>query len=435
MSAAGPFRSEFESLNGGAPQWIQALRAAGMDRFASLGFPTTRLEEWKYTDVSPIARTTFRSTGAEPPAATAELVARPRLGSGSRLVFVNGCYDERLSSVVFPAEIHAGSLAQAFEHRPDLVEPYVAQLADVESHTFTALNTAFLRDGAFVHLPRRTCAAAPIHLLFVSLPLAGQPSASHPRVLIVAEEGSEASIVEDYVGDGVYFSNAVTEIVVSEDAKVDHYRLQREAADAFHIGTVDATQARNSRFRSYAVSFGASLARVAINTVMNGEGSECVFDGLYMARDRQHVDHHTCIDHRRPHCSSRELYKGVLDDKATGVFNGKVYVRPDAQKSDAQQMNMNLLLSDDATVDTKPQLEIFADDVKCGHGAAIGRLDDDALFYFRSRGIDAQTARDLLIRGFANQLVGRLPLEPVRSQLQKSLAKRWGWTEDVEAVA
>jgi Fe-S cluster assembly protein SufD len=436
MGVVDLFRSEFESVNGSAPDWIKPLRVNGMDRFAALGLPTTRLEEWKYTDVSALARMPFRNAVAEPPAAAAERIARPRLGSGPRLVFINGHYSERLSSTTDTTTgLYVGSLAQAFEERADIVKPHLARLADLESQSFTALNTAFLHDGAFVHLGRRVCAMAPVHLLFVSLPPAAQPNASHPRVLIVAEEGSEASIVEDYVGDGVYFSNGVTEVVIGEDAKIDHYRLQREASDAFHVATVEARQARNSRFRSYAVSFGASLARVSIRTVMEAEGCECVFDGLYMARDRQHVDHHTCIDHRRPRCSSRELYKGVLDGKATGVFNGKVYVRPDAQKSDAQQMNMNLLLSDEATVDTKPQLEIFADDVKCSHGAAIGRLDDDALFYFRSRGIDACMARELLIRGFANQLVARMPLEPVRSQLHKSLAARWDWTDDLEASA
>lgn len=431
MSSSDLFRSQYESLNGSAPAWVRRLRTAGMARFTALGLPTTKLEDWKYTDVSPIARIPFGGAVSES-AAAADLVARYSLAPGPRLVFVNGRYNESLSTVAgLAAGVQVGPLGNAFEEHAGILEPHLARVADLESQSFIALNTAFLQDGAFVHLRRGAIADHPIHLLFVSLPAAGAPSASHPRVLVVAEEGSEAVIVEDYVGDGgVYLSNAVSEIVVGDDAKIDHYKLQREGAEGFHLATVDAKQGRDSRFRSYVLSLGASLARVAIQATMDAEGGECVFDGLYMANHRQHVDHQTCIDHRKPRCTSRELYKGVLDGNAKGVFSGKVYVRPDAQKSDAQQMNNNLLLSDDARIDTKPQLEIFADDVKCSHGATIGRLDDAALFYFRSRGIDAKTARDLLIRGFANQLISRMPSEPVRAQVQRSLADRWGWTPE-----
>jgi Fe-S cluster assembly protein SufD len=249
--------------------------------------------------------------------------------------------------------------------------------------------------------------------------------------LIVAEESSEAAVVEDYIGDGArYLTNAVSEVVIGNNAKIDHYKLQREGEGSYHIATVEVRQGRDSRFRSYAVSLGSALARIAINTTFEAEGGECSFDGLYMATGRQHLDHHTTIDHRQPRCTSRELYKGVLDGKATGVFNGRVYVRPNAQKSDATQMNKNLLLSDQATVDTKPQLEIFADDVKCSHGATIGQLDEKALFYLRSRGIGADQARQLLIRGFANELIDRLRAEPVRAQLQRALQTRWGWMSE-----
>jgi Fe-S cluster assembly protein SufD len=433
MNRPDVFRSHFESLNGAVPAWVKRLRSAGMERFAALGFPTTRLEDWKYTDVARIADTAFRMPAANLAGPAAELARHLACDGAPRLVFVNGRYSETLSATHgLPAGAQTLPLSRAFEGHH--VERHLASLADIERESFTALNTAFLNDGAYIHLARGTTVEQPIHVLFLSLP-AADAVASHPRVLIVGEPGSAAVVVEDYAGRETYLTNSVTEIVVGENAGIDHYRLQREGADGFHVGTVEVRQARDSRLHSYAISLGAALARIAVSTRLEAEGGECVFDGLYMAKDRQHVDHHTSIDHRRPRCSSRELYKGVLDGKSTGVFSGKVFVRPDAQKSDAQQMNNNLLLSDDAVVDTKPQLEIFADDVKCSHGATIGRLDDDALFYFRSRGIDAKTARDLLIRGFAHQLLDRMSSDAVRAQVEKSLEERWGWAPQTEVLA
>ena len=296
------------------------------------------------------------------------------------------------------------------------------------------MNTAFIQDGAVVYLPQRAVVPEPIHLLFISQP-AGEPVVSHPRILIVAGDDSQATVVETYVGSGAgaYFTNAVTEIVLGANADIAHYKLQRESEQAFHVATTEARQGAGSRLRSYAVSLGGALVRSDINTLLDAEGCECSLDGLYMLAGTQHVDHHTSIDHRRPRCTSRELYKGVLDGKSSGVFNGKVYVRPHAQQSDAGQVNKNLLLSDDATIDTKPQLEIFANDVKCSHGATIGRLDDEALFYLRSRGIDAAAARSLLIAAFANELIGRMPAAPVRAQLERLVWSRFHGTAPVEA--
>jgi Fe-S cluster assembly protein SufD len=429
------YRAEFDSLNG-APEWVTRLRRQGMARFSALGFPTVRLEDWKYTDIAPIAQTPFRLAGASSPTeALRDLASRSALGCGCRLVFVNGRYNETLSAARdLPNGVTVVPLWKAFDVPG--VRSHLGAVADTEAHSFTALNTAFLQDGAAVHLARGVVVEEPIHLLFLSAGGNGEPAASHPRILVLAEESSEAVVVEDYVGeDSRYLTNAVSEIVVGDNAKIDHYKLQREGEAGYHIATVEARQGRDSRLRSYAVSLGGALARVAINTTFAAEGGECSFDGLYMAAGSQHVDHHTTIDHRQPRCTSRELYKGVLDDKATGVFSGRVYVRPQAQKSDAMQMNKNLLLSDQATVDSKPQLEIFADDVKCSHGATIGQLDEKALFYLRSRGIEVEEARALLIRAFANELIDRLGAEPVRAQLQATLRSRWGWENGLETGA
>ena len=362
-------------LPAGAPAFVRALRERGMARFTALGFPTTKVEDWKYTNIAPIARETF-------------------------------------------------ALApEGVEGAAALVEPHLGALAAIEDDAVAALNTAFVQDGVFVHLPAGCQLAAPIHCLFVSF-ANGTPTVSHPRVLVVAEAGSAASIIEQHVGRGRYWTNAVSELVVGPGASLAHHKVQREDTAAYHLAAVAAAQAADSQFASRAVALGAALSRSAIATRLGAPGAACDFDGLYIADGTQHVDHHTTIDHARPRGTSRELYKGILAGRATGVFNGKVFVRPDAQQTDAQQMNQNLLLSDDAQVDTKPQLEIFADDVKCSHGATIGQLDEDAIFYLRARGIDQPEARRLLIYGFANELVARVRVEPLRRQLEAVLAER-----------
>ena len=417
----------FRQLGGQAPASLRSLRTAALARFQELGLPTTRLEDWKYTSVAPLSRRRFRpaADGIGSPQAR-EAVQPLRFGTGNELVFINGHYSASLSTVrSLPTGTIVDSLAATLATQPALIEPHLARYARYETEHFTALNTAFIEDGAFVYLPKGAIVDEPIHLLFVSLPA---PSAmiTHPRNLIVLEETSQATVVEDYVGveSNEYWTNAVTEVSLAPNAGLVHYKLQRESERAFHIASLSARQAADSRFTSEVVSLGSALARNDIATVLDAPGSECVFDGLYLTSGKQHVDHHTTIDHQQPHCTSHELYKGVLDGRSTAVFNGKVFVRPNAQKSDAQQMNKNLLLSEDAVINTKPQLEIFADDVKCTHGAAIGRLDDDALYYLRARGIGEAAARRVLIHAFANELINRITVEPLRQQLDRLLLSR-----------
>lgn len=416
----------FSRLDGGVPAGLTALRERGLARFTESGYPTTRLEDWKYTNLAPLTRQTFRLGGADAASAAAPLATRAGLDGAIQLVFVNGHFAADLSTLAaLPNGVVVASLADAVHSHGALIEPHLGQHAafDQADASLAALNTAFIRDGVFIHAPAGAVVETPIHCLFVSLTANGA-TVTHPRTLIVAGENSRLTVIEQYVGDGAYWTNAVTEAVVGPGANLAHYRVQREDERAYHIGVVSAAQAADSRFASHAVSLGAGLARNDVTTRLDAPGAACTFDGLYLAHGAQHVDHHTTIDHREPRGTSRELYKGIMDGRATGVFNGKVFVRPQAQQSDAQQMNKNLLLSDDAQIETKPQLEIFADDVKCSHGATIGQLDDNGIFYLRARGIDAPTARQMLIFAFANELVDRIEVAPLRDHLTRELEQR-----------
>jgi Fe-S cluster assembly protein SufD len=404
---------------------LAEVRQAAIDRFAELGFPTPRNEEWKFTSVAPITRVAFQP--ALPPAGK---VAPERLraiplgtGDGTRLVFVNGHFARELSSQGrLPEGVALASLAEVLDTHPDWVEPYLAQYARYDENPFTALNTAFLRDGTFLSIPRGKVVAEPIHLLFLGTP-SREPAVAYPRNLIVAGVNSQATVVETYVGleEGVYFTNAVTEVVLAENAVLDHYKVQREGRQAFHVATTQVALDRGSNFTSHSIALGGALVRNDVNAVLDDEGGECTLNGLYLAAGRQHIDNHTRIDHARPHCASHELYKGILDGKAHGVFNGKIFVHPDAQKTDAKQTNKTLLLSEDAVINSKPQLEIYADDVKCTHGATIGQLAEEAIFYLRSRGVGREDARSLLTFAFANDIIGRIKVEPVRAELEKTL--------------
>ncbi len=425
MSAIDIHRDDFSHVNGTVPPALTALRREALERFAQLGFPTTRLEDWKYTDVAPLAKSPLRLARESGVRITASQIAPLALATATQLVFVDGRFAPALSSRgALPRGVTVRDLASALAEDAARVAPHLARYAACDTGAFTALNTAFIQDGAFIHLGKGAVADEVIHLLFVAT--GSTPSIAHPRTLIVADEGSRVSVAETYAGLGsaAYCTNAVTEIALGPGAHVAHYLLQQEGAGAFHIATVQAHQSADSELHSHVVSLGGALARTDVNTVLDARGASCVLDGLYLAGDRQHVDHHTTIDHVRPHCSSRELYKGILDGHATGVFNGKVYVREDAQKSDAGQVNKNLLLSDSAIINTKPQLEIFADDVKCSHGATIGRLDEDALFFLRARGIGADEARRLLIHAFASEVVGRVTAAPVRARLEQLIGPR-----------
>jgi Fe-S cluster assembly protein SufD len=406
---------------------LETLKQRAAERFAALGYPTTRNEDWKFTSVAAISQVAWKAPSAgagdgNPSAALASL--RPELPV-YELVFVNGRCMPSLSSLGdLPAGVRVQSLAQAVQSHADQLEPWLGSVADIDNHAFTALNTSRMMDGALVIIPRGVKLSRPVHLVFLAD--LGQHYAVHPRNLVIAEESSEVTIIESFGGreDTAYFTNSVTEVVVGANARVEHLKIQREGERACHVGTIEVKQARDSRFRSFSFALGGALARTNIYSVMAGEGSDCTLNGLYLLHQNQHIDHQTRIEHAVANCSSREVYKGILDGNSHAVFNGKVYVRPEAQKTDGKQTNKNLLLSEGAKVDTKPQLEIFADDVKCTHGATVGRLDEIGLFYLESRGISAPRARRLLTYGFAAEVLGEIQQEPIRRQLERLVFER-----------
>ena len=427
------YLAEFETLERrGAdrtPAWLAALRRSAIDRFAERGFPTTRDEDWRYTNLGPLVATPFRVAGAVAPRGlSGEMVDRSAIGAGAwpRLVFVDGRYaPEHSSRQTLPGGARLSSLAEAMDTDGGLVEGHLARHARWDDNVFAALSTAFVQDGAFLHVPPETTIPAPIELLMVTT-VPGMLAS--PRILVVAGPYSRCTVVERYIGltDEACFANAVTEIVVGPGASVDHYVLQEQGASTFHVATVHAALERDSMFSTCEATFGARLARTTLTVRFGGEGGRGVLTGLYVTSGRQHVDHHVTVDHAVPRCSSQQLYKGVLDGSARAVFNGRVIVRPDAQKTDATQTNKHLLLSDGVEVDSKPQLEIFADDVKCTHGAAEGQLAPEAIFYLRSRGLDETAARRLLTLGFVREVVDRVAVEPIRSYLDRALEARLG---------
>jgi Fe-S cluster assembly protein SufD len=411
---------------GQAPPWLRRLRRSAAERFDTVGFPTARTEDWRFTSVAPLLRIPFRPAPEGTAGVDASALAAHTFADSLQMLFVNGRFAPALSSVAgLPAGVTLTSLADALRQDPALVEPHLARYARHENLPFVALNTAFLQDGAILAVPRGVALSKPVHLVFVSA-APGEPTVSYPRALVVAGTSSQLTLVESYVGlgEGTYFTDAVTELVAGENTAIDHYKVVREAGAAFHVGALQVHLARSSTFTSHFVTLGGGLVRNEARAVLDAEGCECTLNGLYLASGRQHVDNHTVIDHARPHCASHELYKGILDGHAHGVFNGKIFVRQDAQKTDAKQTNQTLLLSEDAVIDTKPQLEIFADDVKCTHGATVGQLDADALFYLRARGLGREAARSLLTYAFANDIVSRIKVEPVRARLEESLLAR-----------
>jgi Fe-S cluster assembly protein SufD len=425
------YLSDFEALCLAEPTakrgWLDPLRKEAMERFLALGFPTTRDEDWRYTNVAPLARASFRPVPVGAPARIPADLSAWTLGEEEccQLVFVNGRISERLSSLkALPQGVRFMNLAEALESERELVEPHLARQASFGKHAFTALNTAFFSEGAFIGVPPRTAVKSLVHVLFISTS-GPERWVTHPRTLLLAGAGSEITLVESYAGnDGTGFTNAVTEIVAGAGTVVNHYRLQRESDEQSHVSTVAILQEKDSSVASHSVSLGGGLVRNDVRAILDGEGASCILNGLYVTRGRQHVDNHTTIDHAKPHCTSRELYKGILDDRSTGVFNGRVIVRPDAQKTSAMQTNRNLLLSEEALVNTKPQLEIYADDVKCTHGATIGQLEDDTLFYLRSRGIGEDAARTMLTHAFASELIRAILITPVQCQLDLALLNR-----------
>ncbi|MGH8222607.1 MAG: Fe-S cluster assembly protein SufD [Woeseiaceae bacterium] len=410
------------ALPGACVPWLVRARQAALDRFAESGFPTSRDEEWKYTNVTAIEKRAFTALpqGVDR-AATPAGLGVPGLGAfpGHRVLFVNGRYSPAHSSVgLLPAGVILESLADTIERSPDALQLLFGE--DSRQTVFGALNSAFMADGLYLYLPRGAAIEEPIHLFFA----AGQENAAIcPRNVIVAEEGAQATVIEHYAGaEGAsYLTNAVTQILAATNARVEHYKLQQEPLRAFHIAGIHAVQGRGSRFSSHSISLGAALARNDITTAFDGEGCETALNGLYLARGRQHVDHHTRIDHAKPDGASREYYRGLLDGAARGVFNGKVIVHPQANGTDAHQLNRNLLLSKNAEVDAKPQLEIHADDVKCTHGATVGQLDEEQVFYLRSRGIEEGVAKSLIVYAFARDVIERIRVAALRERLEEVL--------------
>jgi Fe-S cluster assembly protein SufD len=425
---------EFESFAGAAtaegPEWLEPIRRAAMDRFAATGFPSARDEEWRFTPVTPIAQTSWRSVGV----GGAEDIAREQLtpfvfgqADWCTLVFVNGEYAPSLSSAgSMPKGVLATSLADALRNGGDLLQRHLARYARIEENPFTALNTAFLRDGGLIHVPAGVDLPRPINLVFVTTADAAGV-VIHPRNLIVVERNARASVVESYVtlAPGArYWTNPVTEVWTGPNSWVEHTRIQRESEASYHVATTQVEVARDSHYRSFSMAMGASLARHNLNARLADQYSEALLYGLYITHGEQLVDTHTVLYHDHPNCRSWEVYKGILEDRSRAVFNGKVFVKPEAQKTDAKQTNRNLVLSDHAKVDTKPQLEIFADDVKCTHGATVGRLDDVALFYARSRGVPHDAAERLLTYAFAAEVIEEVTLEPVREELDRLVLGR-----------
>jgi Fe-S cluster assembly protein SufD len=429
-SAAEPFVEAFDELTSDAstPAWVQSMRRAAFERFGTLGFPTTKNEDWHFTSVSPIVDHDYVFLAAKSGDIGRDELAPFTFGATGwyTMVFVNGRFAPELSDIAkLPNGVKLWDLASAWTKAPDVVDR-VGKLATYDTQAFTALNTAFMLDGAVVQIAKDTEVDRPVHLVFVTDATAAK-GMMHPRNLILVGKHAKATVIESFVSttDAVYFTNAVTEVSVGEGATLQHYKMQRESARAFHVGTIEASQARDSHYISFSLATGAALSRTNVYTTLDGEGSGATLNGLYMANGEQHVDHQTQIIHAQPNCFSREMYKGVLDGRSHGVFNGKVYVHPIAQKTDGKQTNNNLLLSETAHVDTKPQLEIFADDVKCTHGATVGQIDQTALFYLKSRGIDSALARRLLTYAFAAGVLETIEVNEVREALEKMTLERF----------
>lgn len=420
--------SYLESLLQGQPQlppsplaWFNQLRASAVDRAGTLQVPTTRDEEWRFTDISPLARVSFQPVRTVPSLQKEDIERFYLKETSTTLVFVDGTYMPELST---QSESIGGSglvvtnLSAALTTQAKAIEPHLGRHVGFQDNLFAALNTAFLHDGALIIVPRNTTIDGPVHVLFIAT---RAESTSHPRCLLIAEPGSAVTMVEDYVTlqEGAYITNAVTEIAIGDNAQVSHTRLQRDSGQAFHMANCAVSLARASRYRSISVTFGARISRYDLNTLLAAEGAECSVDGLALISGRQLADTHTCIDHATPDGTSRQLHKCIIDGAAHGVFNGKIMVRPGAQRTDSSQSSRNLLLSGRAHIDTKPQLEIFADDVKCAHGATVGQLDNEELFYLKSRGLSEVAARNLLTYAFGAEIIDRIPITSLKHQLER----------------
>lgn len=406
-----------QALPGASVPWVTNLREAAFSQFESSGFPTSRIEDWKYTNLKALQKQTFRFP-SQPDIKVTESDIGPAVIPDLdvyRVVFVDGLLDERLSQLQeIPSKIHVASLRDQLSTNDKDIEPHLAKYADPGLSGFVSLNTAFMRDGIHIHLPRNVVVDKPIHLIYVST-TQNDATWFHLRNLIVVEPSTQATLIETYVslGDSVYFNNITTEVSLGENAKLAHYKIQQEATQAFHVFLLKIRQHQSSQFSSCSLAFGGKYSRNEIRSELSAPGCECILNGLYLADERQQVDTLARVDHLAANGISREFFKGIVTGKAKAIFRGIAYVHPNAQQSDAEQKNNNLLLSPDAEVDTKPQLEIYADDVKCSHGATVGQLDDDALFYLRSRGIEKETACGLLTYSFAKEITDGIPIAPL----------------------
>jgi Fe-S cluster assembly protein SufD len=426
---ADAYAAAFDAADGdqAVPAAVRAFRRAAFDRFAALGFPTPKNEDWHYTSVASIADQEFALLTSRTGDVGRDDLAPFDFGASDwhTITFVNGRFAPELSDLKkLPDGVEVTDLATAWATGD--VADRLGSVASSQSHAFTALNAAFAQDGAVVRIARNVEVARPIHLLFVTDAAAAR-AMTHPRNLIIVERNATATVIETYASatDSIYFTNAVTEVTLGDGASLRHYKMQREAPRAYHVGTIEVEQRRDSHYVSFSLATGAELSRTNVYTTLDGEGSGATLNGLYMLDGEQHCDHQTQVIHAQPNTFSRELYKGILDGRSHGVFNGKVYVRPIAQKTDGKQTNKTLLLSDTAHVDTKPQLEIFADDVKCTHGSTVGQIDQSALFYLKSRGIANQLARRLLTYAFAADVLETLEVDAVREGLERTTLERF----------
>ena len=419
------------------PAWLRKLREEAFARFCEVGFPTTHDEDWRFTNVAEIAKMEFELA---PQTEISSRNIEPFMVSGvaAQLVFVNGHFSPEFSTLgKLPAGVEAGSLAEESRNSPARLEPHLGRYLNTRRDAFSALNTAFAEDGGFIHVRKGVVVEQPVYVLFIST-ASEQPLMTHPRNLVIVEDQAQVAIVEDYVSlapnrvgagalarptpdegvRGYAFCNTATELVAGNSAVVSHYMIEREHSQAFNVSTLRIQQGRSANVSSHSVLLGGGLVRNNVHPVLAGEGSECLINGLFIGNGKQHLDNYMLVEHASPHCASRQFYNGILDDHAHGVFHGRIIVHKDAQKTDAKQTNRNLLLSDDARIDTKPQLEIYADDVKCTHGATIGQIEENALFYLRSRGIDEISARRILLLAFANECLDRMTPSAARDHVE-----------------
>ncbi len=413
-------------LNGKAALPIHQLRGEAMQNFDKLGFPTIRHEEWKYSNVSNLVKQTFDfHTKTEFNQVDLDKIPLPHL-TGNVLYFINGVYNAELSQIATPEnKLRVIPFSEALAQQPELIEGYFGKYANYETDAFTALNTALANDGVVVQVADNKIVEEPIILRFISdVRLANV--GSQPRNLIIVGKNSQVKIAEAYrtVGDNAAFVNTVTEIIVDDSAMVDYYKVQSESDKSYHIGTTQVYQKGRSYFYSATATLNGGFVRNNLNVVLDGEHIESHLFGLYVPNGKQHVDNHTVVDHRKPNCESHELYKGILMDKSTGVFNGKIFVREDAQKTNAYQNCRNVVTSDEATMNTKPQLEIWADDVKCSHGTTTGQLNDEAIFYMQSRGIPKKEAIRLQLLAFAQDVVTQIKIDSIREYIEELILEK-----------